>query len=171
MHGITKIIDNEDGTYTKRHDQLELFTHEFTYAQYASHLGAAPEIVGYRDQEFTMRYYPSLAPWLESHPETKDEAAQWALTTILKLYYGGLAHRDVHMRNLIVDEEEGRVLIIDYEFTTEVDGDRPCYDLVGAIESGIPVPKPHRHHREGVFWNTTLSSVLSLKDFLGEIPD
>lgn len=68
-----------------------------------------------------------------------------ALAELLKrLHAEGVHHRDVHVRNLVRDQD-GRPLLIDWETAVRQPSDL-SYDLYGPDASGVPVPPIHARH-------------------------
>jgi tRNA A-37 threonylcarbamoyl transferase component Bud32 len=60
----------------------------------------------------------------------------------------GVCHRDLHLANIIVDED-ARALIVDPDSAVDVDQSAPCYDLYRPEASGVPVPAEHPGYCRG----------------------
>lgn len=93
----------------------------------------------------------------------KIEMGKMACELICKLHKLGVAHRDVHTKNILVCKD--RLYLIDFEFTT-TSGVR-SYDLYGPDRSGIPIPEMHLKNGilNGVWWDSELpkSPVLGME--------
>src|ERR1700682_917095 len=103
-----------------------------------------------------------LADWLK---EADKDAIQAVGRDILgctdRLHAAGLCHRDVHERNVVLDDL--RPLLIDFELAIEVPPDQACYDLLGPA-SGTPLPGIHREINlvDDVWWDSPTPHVRCL---------
>ena len=86
-----------------------------------------------------------------------------------------ICHRDLHLDNLIVDDNR-QPLVIDLELACEVEPTWPCYDLGGPLAE-VLVPRDHAAQvalgmPNGVWWDAALPSCLtSLGSVFGRIRD
>lgn len=107
--------------------------HEFAF--YEAVPWACPEVVAHDAFTITMR--TCEVAW--GLPEWRPVQRLHQLLT--RVHQAGVAHRDVHVKN-VVRGPEGQPLLIDWECAAFVQSDL-SYDLYGPEASGVPVPDIH----------------------------
>ena len=100
-----------------------------------------PELVDVDGPDLVTRRLP--VAW--ETPEWRDTNA--LVDLLLNLAACGVHHRDVHLRNIVLDA--GRPLLIDWYTATEAI-DRPSYDLYGEA-AGLARPEGHIDYQS---WST-----------------
>lgn len=90
--------------------------------------------IPYYDKQFRLDEYKAKL----NHDERIDVAAD-IMNAALEIYLFGLAHRDIHAKNVFVID--GQIKLIDFEYLEMIDGDVPSfwdsYDITG---EGLPSP-------------------------------
>ena len=121
--------------------------------------GISPQLVAVeRPRILTVRLM-TLDEWLVTASSTDiDDMGRRLVQTVESMHAVGVCHRDLHVGNLLVDQN--RPLIIDLELAKDVDPAGPCYDLQGP-SSEVPIPQDHLSlggdiAKYGVWWDAPL---------------
>jgi serine/threonine protein kinase len=121
-----------------------------------SDAGLAPAIVRVTHDEIVVVRHRTLEDWLRTTPPQERVEMKEAIRALLLAAHAvGLCHRDVHVGNLVLTDDE-RPLLIDFALATPSVNGR-CYDLEGPEASRVPVPPEHLRepgHERGVWWGS-----------------
>lgn len=128
------------------------------FYQRLSAMGAAPEVVEVTDDEIVAMKHRTLTEWLTQSPSKaeKDKMAAKIRDLLRRVHQeGGICHRDIHVRNVVLTDAD-EPLLIDFGLAVESDSEL-CYDLYGDA-SGVPIPEAHRKQggHNGVWWGSTM---------------
>jgi hypothetical protein len=119
-----------------------------------------------------MRRFTTLGQWMErASPEHRREMARALLDCVRGLHALGICHQDLHVDNVVVDGT--RPLLIDFELALRTSPGKPCYDLVGPAESGVPVHERHlfKGITQGVWWDSPTTQVRTIGRYLGSVAE
>ncbi len=99
---------------------------------------------------------------LKADEEAMKKMTQRVAWMLVSLSGTGIAHRDVHAKNVLV-EDNGSPLLIDWDLSIESTN---SYDFFGSdVPSEVPRAHLYRGHFRGMFWDN--DSDFSLKSMLG----
>lgn len=143
-------------TITKTHPTRERAEREATWLLGASATGFAPPDVHYDGgRTISMARLEPL-----TNVERSAALAAELAELLARLHNVGVAHRDVHVGNVVVGPDGPR--LIDWEFACEAPGQR-SYDLHGP-RSSVDVPAEHLAHGipDGVWWASPTAKVRTL---------
>jgi len=96
----------------------------------------------------------------------KNEMKERLVKAMKGLRNRGIAHRDLHAKNILLDGDLNP-LFIDFEFSTACNPSLPSYDLLGPKASMIDPPHIHAELDIEVFWNSNSNKVSSLSHYFG----
>ena len=177
MIGETSIELSDDGLKIfKTHTVAEKFRVELKYMEKAAALGVGPELCSWDKPSMTIEMYAAtpVLSWFSSSPSSEEirEVGKNLLKAIVHLHSNGICHRDIHIRNLLIQDNDCP-LIIDWEYAVDADPNGPCYDLIGPA-SNTPKPMPHRIRSStetGVWWDTPMTSVSPVAQYFGPLSE
>ena len=171
LHGVSA-KDQTATEYIKKHIHRPQFELEARLLRIAHSAGCAPEFTTEPPMTIRTRLHDRLLERLGrgSASDTRTAASR-VLSQLHRLHAAGVCHRDLKPEDIVMDGDTP--LFIDFDLGAEVDPNGPCYDLIGAEASGIPLPPIHAciGLREGVWWDTPTTRVRPLWHVLGRLPD
>jgi hypothetical protein len=167
-HAATTVTETE---VWKRHSNAEQFEVEVRLLGLAHAGGCAPE---FSTEGTTIRFQrlARLEDRLSSLSDPEKAAiAVEVFRCVRRLHATGVCHRDLKLGEVLLGKN-GEVLFVDFELGAEVDGNGPCYDLLGPA-SGVPVPVIHLQIGllDGVWWDSPTPMVRPLWQDLGHLVD
>lgn len=177
-----RYVEFVDDVVVKHFPDGESFRHESGFWHRAAAAEIAPAILNVREdddgwslQGTSIRWTRALevprmtllTEYLRQHPEHAQEVGGLLVEKVLVLHGLGIAHRDLHAHNVVVDSD-GQPYMVDWEFATDDGVTGEPYDFYGSTVSGVPPPWPHRNARpEGIFWDC--ENVLALGRHVGSL--
>jgi hypothetical protein len=127
--------------------------------QRLSDVGLAPALVMVTQNEIMALLRGTLEDWLAAGPSQDDKDSMAVrIRDLLRAVHekAGICHRDVHVGNIVLDEQD-RPLLIGPKWAVPVVNEH-CYDLEGPGASGIEVPELHvRQGHDGVWWGSSVA--------------
>lgn len=135
------------------------------YYEKLSAIGAAPRVVKVTADAIITVKHLLLTDWLDNDPPQADKAqmAEQIRDLLQRVHQDArLCHRDVHIRNIVLTDGDGP-LLIDPSYCTPAHNGF-CYDLYGSERSGVAIPEIHlAQGHNGIWWgsNQAHDSLLS----------
>lgn len=145
-------------------DSKEYFEREVEFLTKAADSGIAPAVIAVNGDFISMQ---TCKPFDIEHLDVGIEDK--ILSQIRKLHSIGIAHRDIHEKNIVM--HNGMPLFIDFEFATSCNPSLPSYDLYGPVVSKIRPPLVHQQIGISVWWDSTSSKANTLGKMFGPLKD
>lgn len=145
---MSKVRTNVRTVIAKTHTQRDRFLNELSFYHNPKYAKFRPELIGYDQRTMTL-FIEKMTPL--------DKVVQgfasvygdnlWKL--LEELHEAGANHRDVHLVNIVVDDDFN-VKLIDWEVATERIGEKSI-DLYGAVAAGVKNELPE-YGENGIWW-------------------
>jgi len=172
MNGCSRLtVVKKNSNSTKGRDY---FNKEIRFYSLLKGHGITPNIVNQNEKElwFELEFGLPLVHHMfatEVHNRDRSEMRDKIVSQILKMHSLGVAHRDLHNRNVVVIGNEPR--FIDFELSAEVEkglDEKFSYDLYGPNQYIQPPPE---HQRMGISvnWGTPKNQIRGLGVDYGDI--
>jgi serine/threonine protein kinase len=169
VKAVTEIIDEDESgkTITKKFifDHIHGKPHyalETKYLPMLAEAGIGPQIHEIGEDYIVMEKLRDFKDWYDhldprrTRNVSKREMFNIGTKVCERIHIMqslGIAHRDLHHRNLLLDNDMNP-MFIDMELSCDADPNGSSYDLYGPIVSGIRPPEIHETLKIQVWWDT-----------------